>query len=276
MASPYDLTTLAAVKQWLTIANANSDAELTGLITAVSRAFYAYMARPSLLPRTITERYDGQGQTRMFLKNWPVLAVTAVNQNGVVVQPSSLPNANSPATFGWLLDPWDGAPPGRNQPLDFIYGQWWRGSQNVQVTYQAGYAVQSEAWTVPAATPYQIAPMAPYGPWGSDLGVFYADGTALVAVPTAPAEGQYSVAAGLYTFAAADAGAAIAISYGFIPADIFEAATEQVGERFSYQTRIGQISKSLGGQETMSYSQRDMPAWVKSVLAPYRATMVPI
>ncbi len=42
------------------------------------------------------------------------------------------------------------------------------------MSYSAGYAVQNEAQTVPAAPPLQLNAFSPYGPWGSDLGVIAA------------------------------------------------------------------------------------------------------
>lgn len=273
--SPFDLTTITAVNLWLGIPNNVSSPVLQPLITATSRVIYAYLSRPSLLPRSLTERYDGQNNQRMFLKNWPVLSITAVSINGVVIQPSTLPSANNPATVGWLLDPWDGTPPGNVQPLDFVWGVWCRGSQNVSVTYQAGYAIQAEAWTIPTGAPPVIAPFAPYGPWGSDLGVTLANGTPLTLVTGTPVTGQYAQAAGVYTFAVADIGNGVLISYGYIPQNISEACTELVGERFRYMSRIGERSKSLGGQETMAYSLSGLPDWCKVALQPYVANFVP-
>lgn len=57
--------------------------------------------------------------------------------------------------------------------------------------------------------------MANAAAFAEDLGVVYAaNGTPLTQVPSAPAVGQYSVGAGgVYTFAAADEGAAILIDY---------------------------------------------------------------
>lgn len=54
-------------------------------------------------------------------------------------------------------------------------------------------------------TPYQITPTIPgSGTWAADLGVIDANGVPMTRVASAPATGQYSVAAGVYTFAAAD------------------------------------------------------------------------
>lgn len=61
------------------------------------------------------------------------------------------------------------------------------------------------AGTAIPATPYQITPTPPSsGTWVADLGVVDANGLQLKLVTGTPATGQYAVAAGVYTFAAAD------------------------------------------------------------------------
>lgn len=70
----------------------------------------------------------------------------------------------------------------------------------------------------PAAGPYTIQ-VANSATWSSDLGVI--DGTTgkqMTPVAAAPATGQYTVTAGTYTFAAADAGKAVQISYYYTEA----------------------------------------------------------
>lgn len=69
---------------------------------------------------------------------------------------------------------------------------------------------------VPAASPYTItvAP-ASSGVWAQDLGVRYASGAPLTRVAASPTQGQYTVAAGVYTFAAADEGAQVFIDYQY-------------------------------------------------------------
>jgi len=77
---------------------------------------------------------------------------------------------------------------------------------------------ENEAATVPATTPYTVT-VANAANYVDDLGVFYAAGASagnrFTRVTTASAAGQYSVnlATGIYTFAAADAGASLLISY---------------------------------------------------------------
>ncbi|MFW2396607.1 hypothetical protein ACN4GL_00395 [Burkholderia pseudomallei] len=75
----------------------------------------------------------------------------------------------------------------------------------------------NEAGTIPGTGPYTVT-VANSAGWVTDLGVKYAaTGLPLTRVASAPATGQYSVAAGVYTFAAADTGLAVAISYTYTP-----------------------------------------------------------
>lgn len=65
-------------------------------------------------------------------------------------------------------------------------------------------------------TPFQITPTVPAsGTWANDLGVRNASGVPLIRVASAPTTGQYAVAAGLYTFAAADTTLVVFISYQY-------------------------------------------------------------
>lgn len=69
-----------------------------------------------------------------------------------------------------------------------------------------------EAGTVPAVSTYIIT-VANSATWTTDLGVTDTSGKVYTRVASGPATGQYSVAAGVYTFAAADANANVLISY---------------------------------------------------------------
>ena len=74
---------------------------------------------------------------------------------------------------------------------------------------------QDQAETVPAAPAYTITPTVPSaGTWQTDLGVILATtGVPLTITTGAPAAGEYAVAAGTYTFNAAQADEDVAISY---------------------------------------------------------------
>lgn len=68
-------------------------------------------------------------------------------------------------------------------------------------------------------TPFQITPTVPgSGTWAVDLGVIGPNGQIFQRVASAPATGQYSVAAGVYTFAAADTAKVVRISYQYTAA----------------------------------------------------------
>ena len=66
------------------------------------------------------------------------------------------------------------------------------------------------------ATPFTVTVVPPNsGTWAYDLGVRDANGLTMTRVASAPATGQYSVAAGVYTFAAADTGKVVFINYNY-------------------------------------------------------------
>ena len=58
--------------------------------------------------------------------------------------------------------------------------------------------------------------------------------------------------------------------YATPPPDIGQAAVELVGEAFRRRDRIGLSSKSLGGQEVIAFSLKDMNDTVRALLAPYQ------
>lgn len=82
------------------------------------------------------------------------------------------------------------------------------------------------------ATPFQITVTPPdSGVFLEDLGVRNSNGLAMTRVASAPAEGQYSVASGVYTFAAADTGKTVYISYSYT-------ATVAGSKKISVQNQI--------------------------------------
>jgi hypothetical protein len=266
-----DLCTLADVKAWLgNTATSLSDAQISGLITSVSRVLLTYINRPYILPYGRTEYRDGTGNAKLMLRDWPVSSIQSLTVDGVVVPPCPSP----PFAAGYMLEPSDDFPPGAMQQLVLQTQTFGRGLNNVAIVYTAGYQVTGEAWTVPP-TPFQVTVGAPFGNWATDQGVTYATGAALTKVASGPTVGQYAVALGLYTFAAADAGAAVKISYGYVPADLKQACIQAVGDIFNYRNRIGIQSKTLAGQETITYSLKDLSDTVKLMLSQYMRVVSP-
>lgn len=84
--------------------------------------------------------------------------------------------------------------------------------------------ITGEAGVIPG-TPFQIT-VAQSATWYEDLGVVdLTAGKQLTRVAAAPATGQYSVAAGVYTFAAADTAHNVAISYSYTAAAVGKTIT---------------------------------------------------
>lgn len=275
MPSPSDLVSLADLKTWLDVAGTNDDPLLAQLITQISRAILNVLDRSSIFPSTYIETYDGGNEVSILLRQWPVNSILSCSVNGVAVPPSSPLVSGCGGETGFVLDPADIAPPGRMQRLSLRRRRFTFGVQNVTISYSAGYQVTAEAAVVPSQAPYNVAPLAPYGDWASDGGVTYASGLPLVAVAANPAAGQYVLTNGVYTFAAGDAGASICITYGYVPADLAVCCMDWAAERYAYRSRVGQQSKSLGGQETMAFIVKDIPDFVARTLRPYRRIVTP-
>ncbi len=275
MASPYDLANLADLKTWLDIAGDDDDLLLSQLITQLSRAILNILDRPVIIPATYSETYDGGNELSIALRQWLINAILSCSINGVVV-PQAPPLVEGVSyQFGYVLDDSDVAPPGRMQRLSLRRRRFSRGLQNVAVSYSAGYQITGESAVAPAGPPYTLSPLSPYGDWANDGGVTYADGDPLTRVADNPAVGQYSVSGGVYTFSGANSGAALSLTYGYVPADLAVCCLDWAAERYSYRSRIGQQSKSLGGQETMSFLVKNVPDFVMAALQPYRRVVAP-
>lgn len=267
--NPVDLTTLDAVKAWLGATSSVADDTTQRAITNVSRFILSYLSR-QILPATYSDIYDGYGspQARIMLKNWPVISVASAFIGSSAVLAAPAPGPGITRQSGYLLSPGDAFPPGAQQYLDFFGWLIPNARQAVGVTYRAGYAT-SETLIIPA-TPFQLQAAALYGAWASDESVII-NGVAATAVTGTPTTGQYKVDCnGLYTFAAADVGKAVVISYGYIPQDLAQAAIEMIAYRFTSRQFIGYVSKSLGGQETVTFSTKDMSDAVSSMLQNYK------
>lgn len=57
--------------------------------------------------------------------------------------------------------------------------------------------------------------------------------------------------------------------YAVVPLDVAQACIEMVAYKFAKRSRIDKASETLGTQQTISFSQADMPAQVKTALKPY-------
>ena len=59
--------------------------------------------------------------------------------------------------------------------------------------------------------------------------------------------------------------------YAATPPDIAQACIELVSQRYRERSRIGEVSRALGGGETVTYSQQDMSDDAKLLLSQYRS-----
>lgn len=260
------LTSLGRIKDWLSISASNTDADslLTRMNRTVSAFVLNHLNRDNLSLTQFSDIYDGYGNSFMVLRRNPVYQVLAVSFSGTPIPAATGDGFTNPYTNGWVLEP-EYSVVGA-QRLNFYGYVTPRIRSSVAVRYTSGY-VNTEAATIPAATTYTVSTVLF---WLSDISVAKAsDGTLFTKVATAPGPGQYSVADGVYTFNAADASTAVILTYSFVPSDIENAVIEIVGERYRYMDRIGMVSKSLGGQENVSFSQKAMSSFIGENLTPY-------
>jgi hypothetical protein len=78
-----------------------------------------------------------------------------------------------------------------------------------------------------------------------------------------------------YRFSRGVQNIAVAYTAGYpeVPPDIAQACIELVALRYRERTRIGEVSKSLGGAETVTYAQKDMSDAIRTLLQQYRAVI---
>lgn len=83
-----------------------------------------------------------------------------------------------------------------------------------QTTGMLEMTAPGEQHTIPGS-PFQVT-ATNSATWTEDVGVFFVTGGAqLTSVPSSPAQGQYSVSAGVYTFNTADSAAAVLLFYKY-------------------------------------------------------------
>lgn len=271
------LTTLSHVKDWLNIepSNSNADDYLLRLIKSASQFALNYMQRDSISSQVYSEIYDGYGNSFMVLRQFPVTEILSLSLDGKPIPAAGGDGINTPWTDGYVLEAPKTAP--AQQRLTLFGRRFPHSRSSVYVTYKSGYMVNDEAQNTqeyptdePTFTFYTLT---------EDLGVTLEDGTPLTKITTSPDLLQdmeyYCDDEGGYYFAPNQAETKVLISYSYIPPDVEQAVWELVGERYRAQDRIGVNSKSLGGQETVSFDIRSMSPYIRELLNPYRR-VVPV
>lgn len=182
-----DLTTLANVKDWLTITGSADDARITRVVTAASQFMQKWLSRTITPATSYSEKRNGNGKSQMMLRNYPIVSVASVAINGV-----SIPAAPSSTASGYLFDD------------DTIYLNGYdfgKSPQGVAVSYTAGFAA--------------------------------------------------------------------------VPPDLEQACIELVSLRLKERTRVGEVSKNLGG-EVVAFSQKDISDDIRTILQQYKRVFMPL
>jgi hypothetical protein len=108
-----------------------------------------------------------------------------------------------------------------------------------------------------------------------------------LAIPASPPDGGFGagyvfspteLALRGYVFTRRAQNVAVTYTSGYpvTPPDIAQAAIELVCQRYRERTRIGEVSRALGGGETVTYSQLDMGEDVRLLLLSQYRALVPV
>jgi hypothetical protein len=238
-AASYDLTDLATVKDELSLTDTLADAWLSRGISQVSASISNYTKRV-FAPEYVQDVFDIQqdpypyqtpgGFAELQLTRWPVLAVISVVQTLAAGSTQTLVQNTDfradPAT-GRLL---------RLNPFTGVATTW--EAYPLTVLYTAGFgALVTESHVVPAS-PYQVT-VSQSAAFSCAQSVSYASGTAFSAVAANPAQGQYAVANGVFTFNPADTGQTLSFVYATsaIPFDIIDVCLQLITGRFQARGR---------------------------------------
>jgi hypothetical protein len=268
------LITLAAVKEWLnlnTTGSTASDSVLLRIINSASQFALSYLNRDGFAAQEFTQNFRGNGKDTMLLRNWPVISIRSVGVNGSAKTASAMGNAGMPGSGYFVSDFRDGP-----QSINLVGDYFYKGTY-CQVVYRAGYEATS-SYTIAADDEGNPLPYTPddQGQWTKNFGVISAGGITYVQVDDDPVAGQYTVDEwGVYGFAKDDVGVTVLVDYSFVPWDLSQAVLEMIGETFRRKDRIGVLSKTLAGQETVTFDRSGMSDALKLQFQAY-LNVVPV
>ncbi len=219
---------------------------LQRLITAVSRTILTAINRPSILPRSYTETRE-VGRSGVLLAQWPVTRVDGG-------RPWRHGAAPARARFGpdrrlRGRSRRRGAPgPAADAALRRRHADRLRLCPGHGDLTRPATRSRGGRFRAPGRGRHGVAPAL------RDLGERWRRDLSRRALPwpashppRAPASTPVDGVGG-YAFAVTDAGRQVALTYGYVPADLANAAREWILERQAYAERIGLQSKSLGGR----------------------------
>lgn len=123
------LITAAQLKTYLgpEYSGSANDSLFELLIDSVSEMFNGHVGR-TLAKTTYTDAYlDGNGQVSLVLQNFPIISITSIHEDGVLLTEG--------ADGDYVVDYASGI-------VHRIGGRWLRGRKTLKITYAAGYVVQ--------------------------------------------------------------------------------------------------------------------------------------
>jgi hypothetical protein len=152
MAAVDGLCTLANVKLLLGIGDTTQDTLLEALITRASAAICAHTGRVLRRATYTSEPYAVNGQLYLYLKQWPIQAITSVTLGGAALAVNvGYYLSDADALAGRLYRPqgWGGSTLTRGLIPDA-----YEGDRDILVTYEAGYYLPDDVTTPPADAHY--------------------------------------------------------------------------------------------------------------------------
>jgi hypothetical protein len=121
-----DLVTIGEVVAYQGGPRISADDELLEQLIASSSAWVVSRLGQEVLARTVVEPRDGDGTTRLLLRQFPVNSVTSVTVDG-----ATIPKRTTTDGEGWILS---------RDGIDLIGYSFTAGLSNVVIVYSAGYA----------------------------------------------------------------------------------------------------------------------------------------
>lgn len=253
-----NLTSVARYEAYLGLTSAAAlDAQLAALIPRVSTAAEQFCGR-SFAPLTHTSlKLNGAGARLIRVPEWPIVSVASLYLLGNSV---AVPVSADGLAYGYQYD---------DKYLYLTGACFPNGYRTVTVSYLSGFA-GTETDFIPAGPgPYTVTPSAD-GYAAQDSGVvFTATGVALALVGSSPATGQYAFSGGVYTFAAADTGRQVTMSYYYVPGDVEQAVIETVALALAQRQQFGVSSKTLR-DESVTFEKVSLPKSASDKLFSYR------
>lgn len=253
-----DLTSVARYEAYMGLtSSAALDAVVAALIPRVSRAAEQFCGR-SFSPETFSSlKLNGTGARLLRVPEWPIVSVASLYLLG---NPVAVPVSADGLAYGYQYD---------DKYLYLTGACFPNGYRTVAVSYSSGFQ-GTETDFIPANPgPYTVTPSND-GYAGQDGGVvFTATGTALVPVGSNPATGQYAFSGGVYTYAAADAGREVTMTFYYVPGDVEQAVIETVGTSLAQRQQFGISSKHLR-DESVTFEKIALPKSASDKLFSYR------